>query len=57
MASALDQIQALELQIRQLKEDAILEVKEKLISARRAVSDLEKQIEDPPASKKWDDPG
>ena len=45
MANALDQIQALELQIRQLKEDAILELKEKLVAARRAVADLEKEIE------------
>ena len=44
--SALDKIQELELQIRQLKEDAILELKEKLISARRTVSDLEKEIEE-----------
>jgi len=45
VANALDQIQALELQIRQLKEDAILELKEKLVAARRAVADLEKEIE------------
>ncbi len=46
MTTSLEKIQELELQIRQLKEDAVLELKEKLISARRAVSDLEKQIED-----------
>jgi len=46
MANALEQIQSLELQIRQLKEDAVLELKEKLVSARRAVADLEKQIEE-----------
>ena len=44
--SALDKIQELELQIRQLKEDAILELKEKLVAARRTVSDLEKEIEE-----------
>lgn len=44
--SALDQIQELELQIRQLKEDAILELKEKLVAARRTVADLEKEIEE-----------
>ena len=44
--SALDQIQELELQIRQLKEDAILELKEKLVAARRTVADLEKEIQD-----------
>ena len=41
MANALEQIQELELRIRQLKEDAVLEVKEKLVAARRAVADLE----------------
>ncbi len=46
MANTLEQIQSLELQIRQLKEDAVLELKEKLISARRAVADLEKEIEE-----------
>jgi len=46
MANALEQIQELELQIRQLKEDAVLELKEKLIAARRAVSDLEKELEE-----------
>ena len=46
MANALEQIQELELQIRQLKEDAVLELKEKLISARRTVSDLEKELEE-----------
>ena len=45
MTTSLEKIQELELQIRQLKEDAILEMKEKLISARRAVSDLEKELE------------
>ncbi len=45
MTSTLDQIHALELQIRNLKEDAVLELKEKLIAARRAVSDLEKELE------------
>jgi len=45
MANALEQIQELELRIRQLKEDAVLEVKEKLIAARRAVADLEKELE------------
>ena len=45
-SSALEEIQALELRIRQLKEDAILELKEKLIAARRTVSDLEKEIEE-----------
>jgi len=44
--SALDQIQELELRIRQLKEDAILELKEKLVASRRTVADLEKEIEE-----------
>ena len=44
--SALDKIQELELQIRQLKEDAILELKGKLVAARRTVADLEKEIEE-----------
>ncbi len=39
-------IEELEFQIRQLKDDAVLELKEKLISARRAVSDLEKELEE-----------
>ena len=43
---ALEKIQELQHQIRQLKEDAILELKEKLISARRAVADLEKELEE-----------
>ncbi len=42
---ALEKIQELENQIRKLKEDAILELKEKLIGARRAVADLEKELE------------
>jgi len=45
-SSASQKIQELELQIRQLKEDAVLELKEKLISARRAVADLEHELED-----------
>jgi uncharacterized coiled-coil protein SlyX len=44
--SAFEQIQELELRIRQLKEDAILELKEKLVAARRTVADLEKEIEE-----------
>ncbi len=44
--STLEEIQSLELRIRQLKEDAVLELKEKLIAARRAVADLEKEIEE-----------
>src|SRR5450755_4392526 len=46
MANALEQIQHLEIQIRQLKEDAVLELKEKLVAARRAVADLEKELEE-----------
>jgi len=45
-SSALEEIQSLELRIRQLKEDAVLELKEKLVAARRTVSDLEKEIEE-----------
>jgi len=45
-SSSLEKIQELESQIRQLKDDAVLELKEKLISARRAVSDLEKELEE-----------
>ncbi len=39
--SVLEEVQELELRIRQLKEDAILELKEKVITAGRTVSDLE----------------
>jgi hypothetical protein len=46
MTSALEKIQDLELQIRNLREDATLELKEKLVAARRTVADLEKELEE-----------